>query len=239
MNITFNSQQPNFTSRNNPIKPFTVNTKWGRLLVEEVKPQEAFSRGFLDKMVGFVLKNEIKASTNPFWKQFEKLTPEKAKELKAIKDKSVNYYRKVFQWGDGNTTLLVARGKDKKIQGLCLSRGFFEFPNVVDRSCLINLLYVNERLRGYRLGKKMMEKTINANKNEFTDLFLLSTDYARGFYEKLGFKKLLPDTETKSKTLDFIRTIGYSPEYTTPLNMVTQPNKPRWYDIAIPFSGND
>lgn len=235
MNICPNYYQPNFTSRNNPVKPFTVNTKWGKLLIEEVNPREAFSRGFLDKMISFVLKNEIKASSNPFWKQFANLTPEKAKELKQIKNKSVGYYRKVFEWDDENTTLLVARGKDKKIQGVCLSRGFFEFPNVTNKACLINLLYVNEHLRGFKLGKRMMEKTINANKNQFTDLFLLSTDCSKSFYEKLGFKKLVPDTETKSKTLDFIHKIGYSPEYTTPYNMATQPDKTRWYDIAEPI----
>lgn len=42
-----NFQSPKFTSRVCPIKPSVVNTKWGKLTLEEVKPIDIIQKGFL------------------------------------------------------------------------------------------------------------------------------------------------------------------------------------------------
>lgn len=231
MNITSNTQNPNFTSRYNPIKPSRLKTKWGKLIIEEVNPRETRQKGFLSNIVKFIIKNE--ESNLPEWQKFkDRSNPQNAAYRHNILGQFVNYYKSIFDWDDGNTTLLVARDTNKKIHGLCLSRGFFELSDVTDNACFVDLLYVNKHLRGCKLGKKLLKTTINANKNGFDDIFLLSSHHAKGFYKKMGFETLTPNTETKAKALDFIRGYRDDFDHIVPYNMATKTDKPRWYEIT-------
>ena len=59
-----NFQSPKFTSRICPIKPSVVNTKWGKLTLEEVKPIDIIQKGFFEKililLIGKFLRTQLK-----------------------------------------------------------------------------------------------------------------------------------------------------------------------------------
>ena len=121
-----NFQSPKFTSRVCPIKPSVVNTKWGKLTLEEVKPIDIIQKGFFENLAAFFGKN----FNSPDWQIFK--DPTKKSELNMVIENFAQNLKALFKNNDGNLTLLVARDKQKRIQGACLSYGYDLVPNSKD-----------------------------------------------------------------------------------------------------------
>lgn len=78
----------------------------------------------------------------------------------------------------------------------------------------------------------MVDKTIDINKETFTDVFLKAINKAVGFYERLGFEKMSPDTPSKKVVVERIAKFGEGyPDYATLMTKPIQENKTRWYEL--------
>ena len=227
MKISINTQV-NFQSKANPIKPFTLKTKQGRLNVAEVSQRDLKREGFIEHLTRFFCKNFASSTNDPAWKIFIKHNSlNYGEDIQHL----IRYYTSKIKYGDENMTLLLAKDKRNKIQGACLSYGYDKIPNAKDRTCYIDSIAVNPKYRGFKLGKIMMEKTMESAQNKFTDAFVVGDRVAAGFYEGLGFKSLNKDEEAQNTIINYIARRrsdypNYVELYTKPLRELSE----RWYN---------
>lgn len=222
-----NFQSPKFTSRICPIKPSVVNTKWGKLTLEEVKPIDIIQKGFFENLAAFFGKN----FNSPGWQIFK--DPTKKSELNMVIENFAQNLKALFKNNDGNLTLLVARDKQKRIQGACLSYGYDLVPNSKDYTLYIDSICVNRPYRGFSLGKKMLQKILDANSknSSFTDVFLTGEKNACGFYKKMGFSPLSKQDKSQQKVINFIALDRFDyPKFVDFLSKPLKPNQERWYN---------
>ena len=177
--------QINFQSKANPISPFTIKTKRGRLNVAEVTQRDIKREDFFEKLTKFFCKNFASTTEDPAWKVF---TKRNSMNYGTDIQHFIRYYTSKVKYGDENMTLLIAKDKRNKIQGASLSYGYDKVPNVKEKVCYIDSVAINPAYRGFNLGKIMIEKTLESAKNKFSDVFLTGDRVASNFYEKLGFK---------------------------------------------------
>lgn len=231
MIITNDYHQQNFTSRLNPIKSFRVKSKWGTLNIAEASPNEMRQEGFIKALVGSLCKNFASNTDDPSWTIFR--DPTQKDKWKQIIDHFHNYVKRIFEQNDRNLTLLVARDMNNKIRGACLSYGFDNIPTAKDTTLYLDSIAFDKPFRGIGLGKLMMKKTIEANKNTFSDIFLMGEVKAAGFYEKLKFKELDAADPKQKAVIDLIALDRDDyPDYVKLFTKPLQPEKPRWYDTA-------
>ena len=220
----------NFTSRQNPIKPFEIETKRGKLRISEIDYDKDVTPKFIDKITKFFCDNFSQYTKDNFWLRYRYGTPEeKEQHTKLLKD----YYTDIFTSKDNeqNVTLLVATDENNEMQAACLSYGCHEIPNCLDTALYIDSVAVNDEYKKYGVAKEMMKRTLDANKNTFTDSYLTSTTMANEFYEKLGYKKLDPEDEAQKAVLEYVSNHRYGyPEHIMPYTMALQEDKPRWFE---------
>lgn len=231
MIITNDFQSQNFTSRLNPVKPFKVKSKWGTLNVVEASPREMRQEGFVNALAKSLCKNFASYTDDPGWTILRE--PTQKDKWKPIIKYFQNNIKRIFKENDPNLTLLIARDKNKKIRGACLSYGFDEVPTAKDTALYIDSIAIDKPYRGIGLGKLMMNKTIEANRNTFNDIFLMGEVKAAGFYEKLKFKELDAADPKQNAVINFIaQDRNDYPDYIKLFTKPLQPDKPRWYDKA-------
>ena len=231
MDITTGTRySPNYTSRLNPIAPFKVYTPNGVLSVEEVDYRKTGPK-FIKQITEFFCENFSKDTNDPGWLQYNDFTK---KEKKRFIDNFKTYYDySINDKGNQHLTLLVARDSQKNIQGACLSFGCVDVPRAKYNTLYIDSLAVNKKFRGCNLAKIMLEKSIEASKYIFTDIFLTGEKVADGFYKKLGFRDLNPENPSELKVINYVAKQRQDyPKYTSFLTRVIQEKKPRWYDIC-------
>ena len=227
MRIQQTISSTSFTSRNNPVKPFLISTKLGELSCFEIPSEQLLNNKTLNEFSHFFCQNFASLTNDPYWLSYN--NPQYQNNV--AKD-FVRYLKSKIINDDGNLTMLVAKDKDGKLQGACLSYGFDEVPYVKNTTCYIDSISVNPEYRGFSVGKKLLENTCEINKNTFTDVFLKGEVLAAGFYKKQGYKKLNSNDAGQKFVADFIKSISgddlnYLLLFTKPL----QPKKPRWYSI--------
>lgn len=232
MNIQTNFNSPQFTSRLNPISPSVVKTQYGKLTLREVKKSELQNPKFLERLSKFFCTNFASNTDDPSWLAYNTV-PKKVRD--GIVDFFVRSLKDIFKTDDGNMTLLLAKDKRNKIQGACLSYGYDLVDGAKDYTLYVDSIAVNKPFRGFKLGKKMLQKTIDANKDnsKFTDVFLVGEKKAHGFYKKLGFSDLKIQDPDQRKVSNFIAIDREDyPEYTDFLTLSLKPEQPRWYSKA-------
>ena len=218
---------PSFKSRNNPIKPYVINTKIGQLSCFEIPTKQLLDDNIIKEFSKFFCKNFASLTEDPYWLNYNKKSHQKdiAKEFS-------RYLRNKIVKDDGNLTMLIATDENNKLQGACFSYAFDEIPFVKNTTCYIDSLAINLKYRGFGVGKNFVNKTCEINKNTFTDVFLRGEVLAYKFYKKLGFSKLNKANPGQRFVARFIESsTGEGIEY---LNLLTKPlqeNKPRWYSI--------
>ncbi|MCI1273858.1 MAG: GNAT family N-acetyltransferase [Clostridiaceae bacterium] len=232
MEITKIHQQ-SFTSLANPIKPYKIETKLGILDVHEVTKEELQQHNFIRNITNFFSNNFASSSEDPCWLMLKREPKsERSKQLQSYLRK---YWRSKIKSNDKNTTLLLAKNKDNKLCGACLSFGYDEVPTAKDTTCYIDSIVVSKKYRGYNVGKSLLEKTLESAQKSFNDVFLTGEKTALGFYKKLGFTKLNVQSKSQKNVIDFIAEDRSDYPYfvsllTKPLNKF----KPRWYNVASP-----
>lgn len=227
MEIRFQAQKPVFTSRINPIKPFTIHTGKEVLNVAEVSLDEINSNGFIKKLTTFFSDNFASSSDDPGWKIF--IDPEKLAIRKSMLKSLCTEYRAKLLGDDDYITLLVAKDKNNNIQGACFAYGFEDVPGCKDSVYYIDSLCVNPKYRGAKIGKTLLDKTIENVKDKFTDVFLTGAKKSMGFYNKMGFSELLPDNSAQKDVIDYIAIDRYDyPNYISLMTKPIQKNQPNW-----------
>ncbi len=229
-NCNFNS--PHFTSRLNPIPKSIVNTTSGKLTLREAMPSELQNPKFLEKLAKFFCDNFSSNTDDPSWLAYSTV-PKKIQ--KNIVDTFVRSLKDIFKNDDGNMTLLLAKDKRSKIQGACLSYGYDFVDGSKDYTLYIDSIAVNKNFRGLKLGKQMLQKTIDANKDnsKFTDVFLVGEKRAHGFYKKFGFSDLKIQDPDQRKVINFLAIDRRDyPEYADFLTYPLKKEQPRWYAKA-------
>ena len=131
-------------------------------------------------------------------------------------------------------TLLLVKDKRNKIQGACLSYGYDRIPNTKGLVCYIDSIAINPVFRGLKIGKMLIEKTLESAQNSFTDAFLTGDRSAYGFYKKLGFEPLSDSIKGQKEVIDFLskRRNDY-PKYIEFFTKPLQNSEKRWYDKII------
>lgn len=230
MNISINTNL-NFQSKANPITPFVIRTKRGRLNVAEVTHRDMRREGFFESLTKFFCKNFASSTNDPTWKIFSKHNNlNYGEDIKHF----IRYYASKVKNGDENLTLLLAKDKRNKIQGACLSYGYDKIPSAKDKVCYIDSIAINQRYRGFKVGKLMMNKILESAKNVFTDAFVAGDKVANGFYERLGFKALDKNDAAQKAVIDYISRRRsdypkYIELYTKPLREYSE----RWYNECV------
>ena len=228
-NLVPNNNRLTFKSRLNPIKPFIQNTKTGELKISEINYDTDITPEFIDKITDFFCENFSKYTTDNFWLRYRKGSAEEKKQHTQIFNK---YYTKILRNEENHQdlTLLVAKDKYDKIQGVCLSYGCDEIPASKNNVLYIDSVAINDEYKNCGVARAMVEKTLNANKKRFTDTFLTSATMANKFYEKLGFKQFNPADNEQKTILDYIAKHRRDyPEHIMPYSKPLQEDKPRWF----------
>lgn len=216
----------NFQSKNNPIKPFVINTKVGRLFVSETPIEEFKDRKFLRKILRFFIENFASSTKDPYWLRF-KDTSNRGRMIDFYED----YMRPTINKDDGNMSLLVARDKTGKLCGACWSHSYRQIPEAQETTCYIEALAVDKKYRGCRLGERLLNVTLNANKKTFTDVFLRGEMYAVGFYKRMGFDVMSESIPAQQPVMKILAEMGEGyPDYIKFFTKALQPSKPRWFD---------
>lgn len=220
--------QLSFQSKAHPISPFVIKTKRGRLNVSEVTQRDMKREGFFDSLTKFFCKNFASSTNDPAWKVFLK---HNSFNYGTDIQHFIRYYSSRVKYAGDNMTLLLAKDKHNKIQGACLSYGYDKIPNAKDKACYIDSIAINPAYRGFKLGKLLIEKTLESAKNEFTDAFLTGDKTASYFYEKMGFMPLDKNNEAQKCIIDYIshRRSDY-PKYVELYTKPLKEHSARWYD---------
>lgn len=228
--ISNNKYNPAYTSRINPIEPFKVQTAKGVLNVAEIN-YDRITPKFIKKITEFFCENFSHDTNDPAWLNYNKLSKS---EKKDFLDTFENFYgNSIRDEGNQHLTMLVATDSNKNIQGACLSYGCEDVPKARYNTLYIDSLAVNKEYRGNSLARLMLEKSIDANRYIFTDVFLTGEKVADGFYKKLGFRDLSPDNADESKIINHIaKQRPDYPKYTSFLTRIIQESRPRWYEIC-------
>lgn len=226
MELSINPIQT-FKSRAYPIKKFVIATPHGRLTVSEASRRDYRKRRFLEKLTKMLCRNYATLTNDPGWLMFN--DPSMANEC----NRYVKHYTKDIQkrlnTNDENITLLLAKDRKNKVQGVCFAYGMDSVPGSGD-ACYIEALAVNKPYRGHKVGRYMMEAVLNSAKNTFTDAFLTGEILAKGFYERLGFKTLSHSDYSQRTVAQYIARQRFDyPKYIEFFTKPLQENKPRWF----------
>ena len=132
---------------------------------------------------------------------------------------------------DGNLSIVVARNSKRKICGGIVTRGFSELPQAKMTTLYVDNLAVDRKYRGSGLAKTLTDLCLNSANEKYTDAFVVSSNRAIGFYEKLNFKILNALNENENRVINFMKSMRFDVDmYVTPMSKVLNGNEPRWYD---------
>jgi ribosomal protein S18 acetylase RimI-like enzyme len=230
MQVSTNSNL-SFTSKLSPIKPFTINTKNGRLFVSEATKKDFSSRNFCKNLSKFFCQNFASHTKNPDWLIFNNSSHREIRN--AILETFSKSIQSKFRDNDNTLTILVARDSHNKIQGACISHGFDEVPASKTTTCYIEDIAVSPKFRGFGVGKILLDKTLKSAQKTFTDVFLTGEALAEGFYRKLGFTHLNPKNKLQKNIIDYLaHERSDFPQYIKFLTKPLQKDKSRWYETS-------
>lgn len=225
MKIFSNSTQFNFKSLNNPVKPYVIKTRVGNLSCAEIPAKQLYNSKKLEEISHLFCRNFATLTKDPYWLEYND-----SSKREYIARNFMNYIKGHLLQDDGDLTMLVAKDENDKIQAACFSYAYSEISNKNNSACYIDSLAVNPEYRECGVGKELLNKTCEINKNNFTDVFLTGEVLAKEFYEKAGF---IPLDEKEAgqryvtKFLEYRR--GDEMEYLIPFNKPLQEDKPRWF----------
>lgn len=226
MRIQATQTHKGFTSLNNPITPFVMNTKKGDVLISEIPAFYLRDEKFLKRILQFFVKNFASHTKDPYWLGYHH--PQNRKSMIAL---YASYMRPTILKDDGNMTMLTAMDDEGKLCGACLSHAYNKIPNANKTTCYIEGLAIDNRFRKCNIGETLLNTTIEANKDTFTDVFLKGENMAAGFYQKMGFEIMDKTKPFQKETVQLLAAQGEGyPDYITFFTKPLQKDQPRWYE---------
>lgn len=221
-----------FKSKLNPIKPFSINTRKGEIYFEEVNLDRDLNSKLIKRVNRFFCRNFSKDTEDMNFMKYRVGTPVERRECELIGE---YHYRDIFKDKRlrDNVTLLLAKDKNGRIQGACLSCPYYEIPGCVDNTLWIDSIAVNKTYRKENIAHNMLDITLDVNKHSFTDVFLTGTNFAEMFYKKFGFLSLNKNNPAQNAIIEYLCNIRYDiNKYVIPFTKILQPDKPRWYETV-------
>ena len=193
--------QVSFASRYNPIRPFTIKTKKGKLWLAEASEKELANDKFLEKLTRFFCKNFASSTNDPSWRVFTQVGSNNYNN--AIKNLKMYYIDKLRK-NNENLTLFLAKDKNNKIQGACFAYNLDALPVATDSVYYIDSIAVNPVYRKFKLGRLLLEKTLDSLSEKVGDVFLIGDKLASGFYKAIGFRILEGENPAEKTISDYI-----------------------------------
>lgn len=222
-----------FTSKAHPVASFKFKSPKGVITVKEetldcLRPNAdltEFGKFFVDNFMGNLKGLNIRKFDNFF-------------SPKAYKKSVKNYAEScedVFAREEKLSTMLTARNSKGKLIGALLTHPFDENPLISDKKTFyIDSIAISKKYRRLGLGEKLIEKVLEADGKDFTDVYLTSLKNSVKFYNNLGFSEIKPTTDANKKMLDIISLYRNDyPKFMTPMTKVLDPNAVRWIDRVI------
>ena len=218
----------NFKSKANPVQPFIIKTKHGKLKVSEVTQKDLKRSFFIYNLTKFFCKNFASKTKDPNWKTFGKHRHSYNED--SLKN-FISYFEARIKCNNDDMTLLLAKDKRNKIQAACLAYGYDGIRGARDITCYIDALAVNPLYRNLSIGKILIEKVLDSAKNKFSDAFLAGDKESFGFYERLGFRPLNKNNARENDLINYIakRRSDY-PKYVELFTKPLKPQEERWYN---------
>lgn len=189
----------NFKSKNNPIKPFIINTPNGKLYVREFQENDSNFEKQSENLAKFLL-NAFRNNTKDPW--FLSLKDEK--KFKDATKHFTEYYKSMFKKDDGNLTMLIANNNKNQLCGAVVTNTLNESGVSDSQTCYIDSIAVSPKYRKCGVGRILMEKAISCSKDIYTDTFLISDNMAVDFEIKNGYKSLDYSNQSERKIIDKI-----------------------------------
>ena len=217
-----------FGSKVNPIKPFTVLTKEGKMYFSEVNIDKAINPKLMTKMNRFFLKNISAATESQLYNKYKTGT---LKERKETENEFEKYFLEIFNNKKikDNITLLLAKNNKNRICGMCLSYPYLNMPDCTEDTLYIDSIAVNKKYRRTNIATKLLETVLNANKNSFTDAFLMGNVCAKNFFRKNGFSSLNKENQEEKFISEYLDS-NYDINHVIPFTKPLQTDNPRWYE---------
>lgn len=223
------SSNLNFTSKLNPIKPLKLKTEKGKIQISELSGNDLTDKAVVREVVDMFCRNFIRDTDDPAWFKYQ--YKEYKKLFSVLKKQFVEDIFDLVKKDDGNLSIVVARNSKRKICGGIVTRGFSELPQAKMTTLYVDNLAVDRKYRGSGLAKTLTDLCLNSANEKYTDAFVVSSNRAIGFYEKLNFKILNALNENENRVINFMKSMRFDVDmYVTPMSKVLNGNEPRWYD---------
>lgn len=211
-----------FGSKNYPIVPFTINTKFGPLFVQEILKKD------INKSAKFSYECGIQAF--PTWYDIEHKNRNERNFIFKTFKKS---HKRILSKKDGNSTILVAKDSNNDIKALVTMQYFDEFAKNKNGFRDLKTGYIEEcmidaKYKGQGVGKILLNKIIESVKDKFTDVFLEADNSVVAFYKKLGFLTLDTTKPFLKRVNDLILKYRPDAEFITPMSKSFDPSNTWW-----------
>lgn len=230
MQINSDKNYIHFSSLRCPIKPFRIKTSKGYLYCTEIDYKKNYPDKFYKKIGKFFLDNFANTSSHPFWKKCRK--PNLNKEIyNDYVNSSIESYKQYFRNPD--STVLLVKNSKQQLVGTLYSRPLELSKTLTDKDTLyIDSLAIKQKYRGNDVGKKVLNKILNASKDRFGEVFLVAYKESARFYEKLRFIKMSKNDPSQTFAISELakERIDY-PDYVDFMQMNLKKQLPdRWYN---------
>ena len=212
----------NFGSRNNPVKPFNIETQKGNLQIREAMPTD------YKKVVEFETKIDIES-----FKACSVLKHDAIARNEVEKVNLAFYLKYMNPKFNANSTLLIAEDKNKNILASFSMLPLDSCDGLTDyKTGLVNTCMVDSRYRGTGVGNKIFSKLTSTAKGEFTDLVVHSYIESIGFYKKAGFLFLNKNNSEQKSILNIIKKKRIDANWIEVMHKSLEGNSRWWKRIA-------
>ena len=194
-----NGNSINFKSKNNPVKPFIINTPNGELYVNEFQEKDTNFEKQSENLAKFLLDAFRNNTKDPWF-----LSLKDAKKFKEATKHFTEYYKSMFKKDDGNLTILIANNNKNQLCGAVVTNTLNESGVSDSQTCYIDSIAVSPEYRKCGVGRILLEEAISCSKDIYTDAFLISDNMAVDFEIKNGYKPLDYSTQSERKIIDKI-----------------------------------
>lgn len=221
-----------FTSKLNPVKPYQMMTKSGRLNISELDLDKPFDRDEVFEIVKLFCDNIAESINTKAWQRY-KTGDEKFKK-RFIHDYGMNLVKSMKDPAlRDNLTVLLAKDENGVLKGAAYSSACVNIPNSKTTTLYLHSISIKPEMRHQGLAQALTKSMVDANRGTFTDAFATCSYMSKPMVEKCGFRPLDSSNPNEKQIMDYLkRTRADYPSQVTAMHMVLQPDKPRWSESA-------
>lgn len=223
--VAHTNNQLTFKSKNCPIEPFTIQTKFGPLRVEELSKKD------IKKASNFAFYSNVEAFSD--WQNGYNNAND------TQRDYLVKWYEKkhadILKRNGGNSTILVAKDSENNFKAFFSLLKFDEFSDskVVDaKTGHLDECMIDAKYRGQGIGRIILDKILTTANGNFTDVIGEADNNALDFYKRAGFYELDTSNPAVKKISDFILSGRHDRDLITLISKPIDASNPWWKRVA-------